>query len=99
MDVGIVESIGMVASTLTTGAYLPQVYKTWRSKAVDDLSLSTCLALTTGVFLWFVYGLCLEAPALIVGNGTSLLLVGAMLRMKLKYGKAAAGSRSPEPAP
>lgn len=100
MDIGIVEGIGMLAGALTTGAYLPQVYKTWRSKTVDDLSLTMCLALTLGVFLWFVYGICLRAPSLIAANGVSLLLVGAMLRMKLKYrARPACRDDSPKETP
>lgn len=85
MELNPVEYVGLAAGTLTTAAYLPQVYKTWRSKSVDDISTVMYAALTLGIFLWLVYGLLLRAPAVILANGVSLLLVVWMLRMKIKY--------------
>jgi MtN3 and saliva related transmembrane protein len=85
MELNPVEYIGLAAGTLTTAAYLPQVYKTWRTKAVNDISLVMYVALALGIFLWFVYGILLRAPAVIAANGVSLLLVAWMLRMKLRY--------------
>lgn len=80
-----VEYVGLIAGALTTAAYLPQVYKTWRTKAVGDISLIMYSAMTLGIFLWFVYGILLRAPAVIIANGVSFLLVGWMLKMKVKY--------------
>lgn len=85
MELNWVEYIGLAAGTLTTAAYLPQVYKTWRTKAVGDISLVMYTAMTAGVFLWMVYGILLKAPAVIAANAVSLALVGGMLRLKLKY--------------
>ena len=87
MELAFTEYIGFVAGALTTAAYLPQVYKTWRSKTANDISLGMCWALTLGVFLWLVSGLLLRAPAVVLANGASLLLLGAMLRMKIVYGR------------
>ena len=33
------EIIGLIGATLTTAAYVPQVYKTWKTKDVSGLSL------------------------------------------------------------
>ena len=85
MEFGFVEYLGLTAGALTTAAYLPQVYKTWRTKAVGDISLTMYSAMTLGIFLWMVYGICLQAPAVIIANAVSLLLVGWMLRMKIVY--------------
>ena len=85
MELNWVEYIGLAAGTLTTAAYLPQGYKTWRTKAVGDISLVMYTAMTAGVFLWMVYGILLKAPAVIAANAVSLALVGGMLRLKLKY--------------
>ena len=85
MELNSVEYLGLVAGAFTTAAYLPQVYKTWRSKSVDDLSLVMYAAMALGLLLWLVYGVLLRAPAVIIANGVSLLLVGWMLRMKIKH--------------
>lgn len=87
MELNWVEYIGLAAGTLTTAAYLPQVYRTWRTKAVGDISRTMYTSMTLGVLLWLVYGICLQAPAVIAANSVSLALVGGMLRLKIKYGK------------
>lgn len=96
MDLAFAEYIGLAAGTLTTAAYLPQVWRTWRSKAVEDISLTMYWSMTLGVALWLVYGIAIRAAAVIIANGVSLLLVGGMLRMRIKYGRPrAAPHRAP----
>jgi len=96
MEFAITEYIGLAAGTLTTAAYLPQVWRTWRSKAVDDISLAMYWAMTIGVALWLIYGITIRAAAVVIANSASLLLVGGMLRMRIKYGRQArAAERTP----
>jgi MtN3 and saliva related transmembrane protein len=78
--------IGAAAGTLSTIAFLPQVWRIWRTRSARDLSLSMYLIFTSGVALWFVYGLVLGALPIIVCNGLTLLLAGTVLAMKLKFG-------------
>ena len=78
--------IGMVAGTLSTVAFVPQVWRVWKTRSARDLSLPIYLILTAGVALWFVYGLLLGAPPIIACNGLTLLLAGTVLAMKLKFG-------------
>jgi MtN3 and saliva related transmembrane protein len=58
-----IEYVGLVASTLATLAFLPQVVKTWRSRSAKDFSLLTLLLLEAGVSLWIFYGAWRDAPA------------------------------------
>ena len=51
-----IEYVGLVASTLATLAFLPQVVKTWRTGSADDFSLATLLMLEAGIGLWIFYG-------------------------------------------
>jgi Uncharacterized conserved protein len=99
MELNPVEYIGLAAGTLTTAAYLPQVYKTWRTKAVNDISVIMYGAMTLGIFLWFVYGILLRAPAVIAANGVSLVLVAWMLKMKLRYHGRPRDEKLEPPAP
>ena len=78
--------IGMVAGTLSTVAFVPQVWRIWKTRSAHDLSLPMYLIFTTGVALWFVYGLLLGALPIILCNGLTLLLAGTVLAMKLKFG-------------
>lgn len=78
--------IGMVAGTLSTVAFVPQAWRIWKTRSAHDLSLPMYLIFTTGVALWFVYGLLLGALPIILCNGLTLLLAGTVLAMKLKFG-------------
>ena len=52
-----IEAIGLVAALLTTTGFVPQVYKTWRSRDVRGLSVWMYLVLFLGTTLWLAYGL------------------------------------------
>lgn len=78
------EYIGLVASTLATFAFLPQVVKTWRTGSARDFSLVTLLMLEAGVGLWLVYGVLRQAPAIWLGNGVTFGLAGFILVVKLR---------------
>ncbi|MDG1337297.1 MAG: SemiSWEET family transporter, partial [Flavobacteriaceae bacterium] len=51
------EVIGLSAAFLTTSAFIPQVYKIYKEKNADGISLTMYIILFIGVILWFVYGL------------------------------------------
>ncbi len=42
-NIDYIEIIGLIAAFLTTAAFLPQVYKTWKTKDVSSLSLPMLL--------------------------------------------------------
>ena len=56
-----IEIVGLVAAALTTAAFVPQVYKTWKTKSADELSLTMYLVFFTGIMLWLAYGILLNS--------------------------------------
>jgi MtN3 and saliva related transmembrane protein len=80
-----IEIIGLVAAALTTTAFVPQVYKTWKEKSTKDISLSMYTVLFTGVVLWLVYGINLGSLPIILANTITSVLLIFMLYMKIKY--------------
>ncbi|WP_281541472.1 SemiSWEET family sugar transporter [Maribacter aestuarii] len=80
-----IDILGIVAAILTTAAYVPQVYKTWKQKSTKDISLFMYLVLLTGVLLWSVYGFYIESLPIILANCITAVLVLFVLIMKLKY--------------
>ncbi len=48
------EAIGLVAAACIPD--FPQLWKSWRTKRTDDLSLVMLLILFSGIGLWTVYG-------------------------------------------
>ncbi len=82
----IITIIGLIATTLTTVAYLPQAIKTARTKETSDLSLMTYITATIGVFLWFTYGLLIKDTPLIIANAITFVFTAWILILKVKYG-------------
>jgi len=79
-------TIGFVAATLTTSAFLPQVLKICRSRSTKDISLPMLVTFILGVSLWLIYGLLLNANPIIIANVITLFLNLMILGFKLKYG-------------
>ena len=80
----LIDFIGVLAGTLTTLAFLPQVRKTWRTRSTADFSLTMLAAFCAGTSFWLIYGLLLDAWPVIGANGITLLLAGAILYVKLR---------------
>jgi MtN3 and saliva related transmembrane protein len=80
------ELTGSMAATLTTTAFIPQVWQVWRTKHTKDISLAMYTLFTSGVALWLAYGIMLGAWPIIIANSITLLLAGSVLALKLKFG-------------
>ena len=77
--------VGLLAGTLTTIAFIPQLQQTWRTRSAQDVSLGMLITFVTGVFLWLIYGLMLGALPVILANVTTLVLTLAILILKMRY--------------
>lgn len=78
--------IGSLAAVITTSAMLPQLARAWRTKHTRDLSIVMLVALATGVTLWLIYGLMLGATPIIAANALTLVQIGTLLGLKLRFG-------------
>ncbi|MGV6830658.1 MAG: SemiSWEET family sugar transporter [bacterium] len=85
MEQSVVEIIGMLAAVLTTAAFIPQVYKTWKTKDVESLSFPMLAMFFTGVSLWLVYGIYLSSPSLIFANSVTVVSAFFLIYFKIKY--------------
>jgi MtN3 and saliva related transmembrane protein len=77
---------GYVAAACTTGAFVPQVLRVWRTRSTHDISLKMFLVLVTGVILWIVYGFSRSDIPVIAANSVTLILTGTILYFKLRHG-------------
>lgn len=77
--------LGLLAGTLTTASFLPQVIKTWRSRSAGDISLVMFALFSLGVLLWIVYGFTVGAVPVVVANVITLLLSMTILIFKIRY--------------
>lgn len=77
-----IAAVGLIAGAMTTGAWLPQLYRTWRSRSARDLSWAYLLTMTTGIALWLAYGLFSGDVAVIAANAVTLLLLSGQVTLK-----------------
>ncbi|MBC8398600.1 MAG: SemiSWEET transporter [Flavobacteriales bacterium] len=78
------EVIGLSAAFLTTSEFIPQIYKIYKEKNADGISLTMYIILFTGVILWFVYGVLIGSLSIIIANGVTALLQLSIIIFKLK---------------
>lgn len=77
--------LGLIATSFTTSAFVPQVWRTWKTRDVSGISLPTYMIITIGLALWLVYGLLKNDLPLIVANSLMVILTGAITIMKLRF--------------
>ena len=79
--------LGYVAGALTTIAFVPQAWRTFRTKDVSGISLRMYCIFTLGIAVWLAYGIVLKETPMMVANSVSLVLACTVLGMKLRYGR------------
>ena len=80
-----IQLLGLLAGSLTTAAFLPQVLKTWKSRSAKDLPLGMFSLFCLGVAMWLVYGLMVKDVPVIAANLVTLLLASTLLFFKLRF--------------
>jgi MtN3 and saliva related transmembrane protein len=85
MSITLIDSVGFAAGALTTGAFVPQVLKSWQTRDLSGVSLRMYGLFTTGVALWLAYGCMVVSWPIIVCNAITLALAGGVLALKLRH--------------
>ena len=83
--INIITIIGLTAAAFTTIALFPQLIKVWKTKSTRDISTGMFSLYCCGVFLWFVYGICLNNLPLMIANSLAFIQGIIILIFKAKY--------------
>ena len=83
----VVEYIGYLGSFLSCVTFIPQVYHSWKSKSVGDLSFLMILIVITSTLVWLVYGYFVKSGPVIMANTVVLALSLILLYFKLTFKK------------
>ncbi len=78
-------TLGLIAGTLTTAAFVPQVVKTWRTRSTQDISLGMFALFNSGLVLWLIYGVLIGSLPIVASNVVTLALALVILVLKLRY--------------
>jgi len=82
-----IEFFGFSAALLTTIAFLPQLYKTWKTKSADDVSLIMLILFIIGLICWIIYGLKINSLPILVANIITFIFNFSILILKITYSK------------
>ena len=77
--------IGYFSAFLTTFAFVPQAYHSWKTRDLSGVSLPMYSIFSLGVLGWIVYGALIASWPIIMANSVTLVLVCAVLCLKLKH--------------
>ncbi len=79
--------LGLVAGTITSITFIPQVIKIWKTRSAKDISVAMLLLLLLGVSMWLIYGIIVKDIAIIYTNSMVMGMGLLMLYFKWKFDK------------
>jgi len=82
-----IEYVGYLATFLTSVSYAPQVYKSWKSKSVGDLSVWTICILFSSTIAWLSYGIGIGSGPVIAANVIVAGLTFTLVYFKFSFKK------------
>lgn len=82
----LVNAVGTAAGLFSMTSFVPQVVKIAREKKAEGVALHTYMLTVTGFVLWVAYGIMLKSWPVAVSNAVNLVLAGAILALRWRYG-------------
>lgn len=79
------EAIGFFSAFLTTFAFVPQAYHSWKTRDLSGVSLPMYGIFSLGVAGWIIYGFMIMSWPIILANLVTFVLSCAVLYLKLKH--------------
>ncbi len=76
--------VGTIAATLTTLAFIPQAYHSYKTRDMSGISLPMYTVFTLGVAMWLTYGILKQDWPIIIANIITLALSLMILVLKIK---------------
>lgn len=79
------DTIGYLSALLTTLAFVPQAYYSWKTRDLSGISLPMYSLFSLGVLGWFIYGLMIVSWPIIIANSITLILACIVLYLKITH--------------
>ena len=82
-----IELVGHLGAFMTSVTFIPQVYKVWKTRSVNDLSLTMMLIVFASTIVWLTYAIALMLWPVIVANSIVCFLSLLLIYFKLTFAK------------
>ena len=79
------DTIGFIAATLTTLAFVPQAWYSYKTRDLSGISLPMYSLFSLGVAFWLGYGVMLMSWTIIIANSITLMLALLVLVLKVTH--------------
>ncbi|ODS40764.1 hypothetical protein BEH94_01230 [Candidatus Altiarchaeales archaeon WOR_SM1_SCG] len=79
--------LGLLAGAITASGFLPQIYRGYKTKSLEDLSYFMLIFFGVGLSLWLLYGIHLNDVPIILANTAGVMCTITLILMKFKYSK------------
>jgi len=79
-----IETLGLIAGCLTTAAFVPQAWRTVRTRSAHDFSALMLLLFVAGVLLWLAYGVLAGLGPVTAANVATLALLLPIIWVKVR---------------
>lgn len=81
-----IDLLAVIAATLCTTSFIPQITKIYRERSARDISLKMYITYCLGVVLWVIYGILIHSPVIIIAKAATALFSVCVLIMKIHLG-------------
>jgi len=85
MSVDMFTWLGVAAGTITSIGFIPQLFRGYKTKQLDDISYWMPLVLAFGMSLWLMYGILRDDLAIIIANTFGVVCNLLLILMKKSY--------------
>lgn len=77
--------IGYTAAFLTTLAFVPQAFQSWKTRDLSGISLPMYSLFSLGVLGWLIYGVLINSWPIMLANSITLILACIVLYLKISH--------------
>jgi MtN3 and saliva related transmembrane protein len=81
------EACGYGAGILFASGFIPQIYKSYKTKDLDDISYGWQFIFTSGVILGIIYSVHYDLKPIYICSSVELCFMVILIGMKIMYGK------------
>lgn len=82
-----IDVVGHLGSVLSSITFMPQVYQSWKTKSVGDLSLMMMFIVFCSTVIWLIYGIGRMLWPVIICNSIICLLSLVLIWFKFSFEK------------
>ena len=79
--------LGLLAGGITSLGFIPQLFRGYKTKKLDDISYFMPIVLSIGMGIWLLYGILRDDLAIIVANVFAIGCNFVLISMKKIYEK------------